>query len=66
MTDAVDTFALHLEEDGMLHFEGFHHILRTKKNQMLLAGNAKIVNYKPRQSDSFFTEQKSTIEINLN
>lgn len=63
MTDAINTFALHVEKDGILHFEGFHHILRTQENQMPLAGSAKIMNYEPRQSDLFFIEQKSTIEI---
>lgn len=43
----------------MLHFKGFHHILKTQ----IRCRSAEIMNYKPRQSDPFFIEQKSTIEI---
>ena len=33
VTDAINTFSLHLQEDGILHFEGSHHILRIQENQ---------------------------------
>lgn len=52
MIDAVNAFVLHLEEDGILHLEGFSRIWRTQENHILLAGSGKMINYKPRQTHS--------------